>query len=66
MRKLFAAEVPTGVAATHEYERHAAPRAGIGSSAWLKVFSVHITSFVSMGVQWSLTKAIYSGVTAYL
>lgn len=51
MRKLLAGEVPTGVAIMHGYERHAAPRAGIGSAAWLKVSSVHTTSLLSMGVQ---------------
>lgn len=49
MRTLLAGEVPTGIATTHECERHAAPWAGIGSTAWLKVSSVHKTSVVSIG-----------------
>lgn len=49
MRKLLAREVPTGVAIMHKYERHAAPRVRIGSTAWLKVSSMHTTSFLSMG-----------------
>ena len=48
MRKLLAREVPTGVAITHKYERHAAPRPGIDSLALLKASLVHANLFVSI------------------